>query len=260
MSPLLFNRPMHKFLLLIFLFTLPAYSCITGEVLKTPTGLEYVCEELSPEVAGWRDPRGLVWATAQDCQEFSARVPAQDELNNFQTEMGISVSQSFCVKYVIHHYLRFPKTPAIFFEGDILDFYSTKKPYGEFSNFSGFPVYVDGEWWSTSEHYYQAQKYDSEELRNWVQFAPGPMEAANRGRDPRFPKRDDWDDVKDAFMEKVLFEKYTRHEVLRELILSTGNSHIYEHTANDCYWGDCGDRTGKNHLGLLLMKVRESIR
>jgi predicted NAD-dependent protein-ADP-ribosyltransferase YbiA (DUF1768 family) len=61
-------------------------------------------------------------------------------------------------------------------------------------------------------------------------------------------------------MEKVLFDKYTRHPEMRELLLSTGNAHLYEHTTNDCYWADCGDRTGKNHLGELLMKVRESLR
>lgn len=204
------------------------------------------------------DPRGLLWAEGEQCAE-DFRTPAADELKNFQEETG-NTNSLWCVKYTIHHYSVFPRTPAIPYEGEILDFYSTKKPYGEFSNFSGFPVYVDGEWWSTSEHYYQAQKYETEELRDWVQFAPGPMEAANRGRDPRFPKRDDWDEVKDSFMEKVLFDKYTRHPELRELLLSTGESHIYEHTTNDCYWGDCGDRTGKNHLGLLLMKVRDSLR
>ena len=204
------------------------------------------------------DPRGLAWTEGEACEE-GARNPEADELKNFQEETG-NTQTSWCVRYVIHHYSKFPRTPAIPFEGDILDFYSTKDPYGEFSNFSGFPVFVDGEWWSTSEHYYQAQKYETEELRDWVQFAPSPMEAANRGRDPKFPKRKDWDQVKDSFMEKVLFDKYTRHEELRELLLSTGDSHIYEHTTNDCYWGDCGNRTGKNHLGLLLMKVRDSLR
>ena len=238
---------------LLTLFTFSAFACNEGEVITTPTGAQYVCTS-----DGLRDPRGLVWQEAESCED--SRIPAADELKNFQAELGQTTIPSWCVKYVIHHYLTFQRTPAIPFDGDVLDFYSTKKPYGEFSNFSGFPVYVDGEWWSTSEHYYQAQKYETEELRDWVQFAPNPMEAANRGRDPKFPKRDDWDEVKDGFMEKVLFDKYTRHEELRELLLSTGNSHIYEHTTNDCYWGDCGDRTGKNHLGLLLMKVRNSLR
>ncbi len=252
---------MRKILFLLFLsVTFSSFACTEGEVTRTPSGAEYVCDLSLSGTPGLRDPRGLVWAEVENCEELGGRIPESDELKVFQDEMAETTSSRWCVKYVIHHYFDFPRTPAIPVEGNILDFYSTKKPYGEFSNFSGFPVYVDGEWWSTSEHYYQAQKYETEELRNWVQFAPTPMEAANRGRDPKFPKRDDWDQVKNGFMEKVLFDKYHRHDVLRELLLSTGESHIYEHTTNDCYWGDCGDRTGKNHLGLLLMKVRNSLR
>ncbi|MES2526441.1 MAG: NADAR family protein [Bdellovibrionota bacterium] len=239
---------------LTFLFAVSSFACTEGEVLSSTAG-EYQCDN-----GGWRDPRGLVWFEGQDCELSGLRVPATDELKNHDAELALTGSGYYCVKYVIHHYFSFPRTPAEIFTGDILDFYSTKDAYGEFSNFSGFPVFMDGEWWSTSEHYYQAQKYETEEMKDYVQFAGGPMEAANRGRDPKFPKRKDWDQVKDSFMEKVLFDKYQRHPELTELILSTGNSHIYEHTTNDCYWGDCGDRTGKNRLGTLLMKVRDSLR
>lgn len=219
---------------------------------------QYVPDDSVLGAPGLRDPRGLVWADVSDCVGENVRQPTTDEMKNFELETNSPAPS--CVTYIIHHYFSFPQTPAISYEGEILDFYSTKNPYGEFSNFSGFPVFIDGEWWSTSEHYYQAQKYETEELRDWVQFAPTPMEAANRGRDPKFPKRDDWDDVKEGFMLKALMDKYHRHPVLRELLLSTGNSVIYEHTKNDCYWGDCGDRTGKNRLGMQLMMVRNTLR
>lgn len=139
---------------------------------------------------------------------------------------------------------------------EIIDFYSTQKPYGEFSNFAAFPVFVDNEWWPTSEHYYQAQKYEQANLKKWVQQAPTPMEAALRGRDKTLPKRSDWEQIKDEAMERAVRDKFTRYPQLRELLLSTGQSRLYEHTENDCYWGDCGNRTGKNKLGLLLEKLR----
>lgn len=142
----------------------------------------------------------------------------------------------------------------------ILDFYSNKDPYGEFSNFAPYPVFVDEEWWPTSEHYYQAHKYTEKELIKWVQFAQTPMEAALRGRDKSKPKRSDWEQKKDEFMEKAVMDKFTRYPELRTLLLSTGSARIYEHTVNDCYWGDCGDRTGKNKLGLLLEKIREKLK
>ncbi|QDK37759.1 NADAR family protein [Bdellovibrio sp. NC01] len=157
------------------------------------------------------------------------------------------------------HYEHFPKTEPIPYKNPILDFYSTKDAYGEFSNFALFPVFVDGQWWATSEHYYQAHKYDKPDLIFWVQSAPSPMEAANRGRDQFVPKRADWDATKDMFMEKAVIDKFTRYPELKALLLSTGSAKLYEHTKNDCYWGDCGDRSGKNKLGQLLEKVRASL-
>lgn len=151
-------------------------------------------------------------------------------------------------------------TPAEPYQEAILDFYSTQKPYGEFSNFALYPVFIDGEWWPTSEHYYQAHKYESKELMAWVQEAPTPMEAALRGRDKNIPKRPDWEERKDEFMEKAVWDKFTRYPELKKLLLSTGNARLFEHTKNDCYWGDCEDRSGKNKLGLLLEKIRASLK
>ena len=79
------------------------------------------------------------------------------------------------------------------------------------------------------------------------------------GRDPNIPKREDWDTYKDIAMETAVRAKLYQYESLRILLKSTGTTFMYEHTKNDCYWGDCGDRTGKNKLGLLLMKLREEI-
>lgn len=163
---------------------------------------------------------------------------------------------SLSVTQVAHSAFPEYETPAEPYPGEILDFYRTTDPYGEFSNFALFPVYVDEEWWKTSEHYYQAHKYESPELINWVKEAPTPMEAANRGRDKSIPKRPDWEEIKDQVMEKAVMDKFTRHPRLTRLLVSTGKARIYEHTKNDCYWGDCGDRTGKNKLGLLLEGIR----
>lgn len=33
-----------------------------------------------------------------------------------------------------------------------------------------------------------------------------------------------------------------------------------EHTFNDSYWGDGGDGTGKNRLGVLLMDIRDTLK
>lgn len=150
-------------------------------------------------------------------------------------------------------------TSPIEYDQEILDFYSVKDAYGEFSNFAIYPIVVDGVDWPTSEHYYQAHKYTEPELMEKVRNAKSPMEAALMGRDPNFPKRADWNEYKDIAMEVAVRAKFAQHQELRTLLKSTGTSKIFEHTKNDCYWGDCGDRTGKNKLGYLLMKIRSEL-
>lgn len=172
----------------------------------------------------------------------------------------IVLTLTSCAHKKVTHYDHFPRTPPAPYSGLVLDFYSTKKAYGEFSNFALFPVFLDNKWWPTSEHYYQAHKYDRPELIEWVRAAQSPAEAALRGRDKNIPKRLDWDQRKDEIMEKAVQDKFSRYPELQNLLLSTGNARLYEHTENDCYWGDCNDRTGKNKLGLLLEKIRASLR
>ena len=41
--------------------------------------------------------------------------------------------------------------------------------------------------------------------------------------------------------------------------MATGDAKLIEHTRNDKYWADAGDGSGKNMLGILLMKVREEL-
>ncbi len=137
-----------------------------------------------------------------------------------------------------------------------LNFYSRKNLYGEFSNFALFPIIVDNKLWGTSEHYYQAHKYDQEKLQEYVRAATSPEEAAKRGRQKSLPKRANWKEVKDAIMYKALVAKFTQHENLKELLLSTGKSPLIEHTPRDKYWGDAGDGSGLNKLGKMLSEIR----
>jgi len=55
----------------------------------------------------------------------------------------------------------------------------------------------------------------------------------------------------------ALQAKFPQHQQLRELLLGTGDAVLVEHTRNDSYWADGGDRRGKNMLGILLMRLRD---
>jgi predicted NAD-dependent protein-ADP-ribosyltransferase YbiA (DUF1768 family) len=43
-------------------------------------------------------------------------------------------------------------------------------------------------------------------------------------------------------------------------LLQTLDAKLVEHTNRDRYWADGGDGTGKNRLGMLLMRLREELR
>lgn len=143
---------------------------------------------------------------------------------------------------------------------DVVSFYSVSDELGQLSNFALFPIVLDGERWPTSEHYFQAQKFEDEAYRQKIRKATSPMMAARMGRDRKQKLRRDWESAKVGVMRVAVMAKFTQHEELRTLLLSTGNAKIVEHTENDDYWGDGGDGSGKNMLGLLLMEVREKLR
>jgi ribA/ribD-fused uncharacterized protein len=131
-----------------------------------------------------------------------------------------------------------------------INFYSVSDDFGEFSNFAGFPIQLDGKTWPTSEHYFQAQKFEDEAYREKIRKTESPMIAARLGRSRKEPLRRDWESVKVDI----------QHDDLTKLLLSTGDAKLVEHTTNDSYWGDGGDGSGKNMLGQILMEVREQLK
>jgi ribA/ribD-fused uncharacterized protein len=139
-------------------------------------------------------------------------------------------------------------------------FYSTRGKYGGFSNFSKHGVLLDGLWWKTTEHYFQAQKFEDAEYREKIRLAPDPKTAANLGRSRKVKLRDDWEAVKDDVMRKAVSKKFEAHDELRDLLLSTDNEEIIEDAPGDYYWGWGKEKSGKNMLGKILMEVRESLR
>jgi ribA/ribD-fused uncharacterized protein len=143
---------------------------------------------------------------------------------------------------------------------DVVNFYSVSDEFGQFSNFAPFPIKIDGERWPTSEHYFQAQKFEDQAYRQRIQKARTPMLAAQLGRDRKQKLRRDWESVKVNVMRTAVLAKFAQHEELQNLLFSTGDAKIVEHTANDNYWGDGGDGSGKNMLGRILMEVREMLR
>lgn len=139
-------------------------------------------------------------------------------------------------------------------------FYGVGDDFGAFSNFAPYSVTLRGNRWPTSEHFFQAQKFEDPKVRAVIRAVKSPMEAARLGRDRRYRIRRDWDSARVDVMREVLRAKFTQHEDLRALLLSTGEAEIVEHTDRDEFWGDGGDGSGRNMLGELLMKLRTELR
>ena len=140
-----------------------------------------------------------------------------------------------------------------------ITFYSVTQAWGEFSNFAPFPIKLGGKLWPTSEHYFQAQKFAGTRMEEKIRKASSPMKAAELGRTRRVKIQKNWNSKRDNVMLEAVRAKFDQHEELKELLLSTGDAEIIEHTENDAYWGDGRDGSGKNRLGKILMIVRKEI-
>ena len=142
-------------------------------------------------------------------------------------------------------------------------FYKVYDEYGCFSNFSPHPIYIQDTYWSTVEHYYQAQKFvgtpDAVVIPE-IHAAPTPEQAAALGRDRTRTVRSDWEQVKTQVMRQAVLTKFLTHKDIQAILISTGESIIVENSPTDCYWGCGQDKSGLNNLGKILMSVRQEIR
>lgn len=138
-------------------------------------------------------------------------------------------------------------------------FYSQTEAFREFSNFSPHGIEMDGVWWKTVEHYFQAMKFGDEAYRDRIGKASTPKMAKALGRTRAFPIRPDWDTARDAVMLDAVRAKFRTHKTLADLLLSTGDEDLAEAAPGD-YWGIGGDGSGENRLGLILQQVRGELR
>jgi N-glycosidase YbiA len=125
------------------------------------------------------------------------------------------------------------------------------------SNFYPARVKYDGVEYPTTEHAYQAAKTLDTAAREKIRQAAKPAEARKLGQLVTF--RPGWDDMKIAVMEELCRQKFSA-EPLRSMLLATGDGHLEEgNWWKDVFWGTCNG-VGRNELGKLLMRIRESLR
>lgn len=139
-----------------------------------------------------------------------------------------------------------------------IKFFNRNDKYYQLSNFAGFGFELDGHYWKTMEHYFQAQKFIGTDQFEKIRDAGSPKQAKALGQSRAVPIRKDWEEVKENIMLQGLREKFKIPE-LRSILLSTGKKELIEDSPNDAYWGVGPRGKGKNRLGHLLMELREEL-
>ena len=140
-----------------------------------------------------------------------------------------------------------------------IKFYNLKESYGNFNNFAKFPFKFEENTWQTSEHFYQASKFEGTEHFYTIRDAKTPREAFNLGNNKYLSIRKDWELVKNSIMKTALRLKFFSNKELKNLLISTNEQEIIENSPIDSYWGSGPDEKGKNFLGKLLMEVRDEL-
>lgn len=135
-------------------------------------------------------------------------------------------------------------------------FYSKREGFAFLSNFHHEPFMLDGRSWPTVEHYFQAAKTDDPDEVQRVLNSDSPAKAKALGR--RVKLRPNWEAVKINVMRKALAAKFL-HPELKAQLLATGTARLVEAAPRDYFWGCGASGSGKNHLGLLLMELREKL-
>jgi len=141
--------------------------------------------------------------------------------------------------------------------------YKFADKYEFLSSFYSVNIKLNGKEYKSVEHAYQSCKTKDESEHEWVRNAPTASKAKSFGK--KVKVRKNWDDIKYRLMLKLVRSKF-KHPELRKMLLETGNEEILEGN----YWHDndfgnctcdrCVEIEGKNHLGKILMKVRQEIK
>ncbi|KAN0009489.1 hypothetical protein ACTFIU_006784 [Dictyostelium citrinum] len=142
-------------------------------------------------------------------------------------------------------------------EENKISFYRSTDAYGCFTNFSWFKVHYINHTFKTSEHAFQASKFEHDQ-KIFLQIlnAKTASESKRIAHLNNDKKRKDWETIKDQIMYEICFEKFNQNDDLK---LNTGKLEIVESSEKDFYWG-IGDGSGRNQLGITLMKIRDELR
>ena len=111
-----------------------------------------------------------------------------------------------------------------------------------------------------SEAAFQAQKC----IELAYQFTTiNGFEAKKLGK--KVPLRKDWNEIRLQIMYEIVKQKFIQNKSLKDKLIATQDAELIEGNYwGDIFWGVCTNKTynniGENHLGKILMQVRDEIK
>lgn len=138
---------------------------------------------------------------------------------------------------------------------------SFRNQYSFLSNFFPCDIELEGLVYPSSEHAYQA--YKTAIIEDRIIFTDKQLPAKEAKRLGKYLSlREDWERIKLEVMEDILRNKFKQHPTLSRKLLETGNLKISEGNYwGDDYWGvSLKTGIGENHLGKILMKIRNELK
>jgi len=127
------------------------------------------------------------------------------------------------------------------------------------SSFSKFSFQLDDAEWPSTEHYYQAMKFEDEAIREKIRQAPHPSDTAKLAKQHKKQIRKDWDSIKATVMKRGTYIKCRTHKEVAAALLKTADKTIVENSQFDYYWGCGRDGRGENAYGKTLMDIRDKL-
>lgn len=149
------------------------------------------------------------------------------------------------------------RTIAVHDEKNIKGFFGE---YRWLSNFEPCKINFEGETYPSVENAYMAAKIEREH-REYFKTCTA-KEAKQNWRD--FPLIDNtpqaWDNRKFDVMRLCLWEKFFYNEELKNKLIATGDKYLEEtNWWKDTIWGVDYQLGGENHLGKMIMDVRDKV-
>lgn len=151
--------------------------------------------------------------------------------------------------------LNYGESCKAFQQKDYIDFFTAEHRW--LSNFHECEIEYEGIIYPSTEHAYQAAKTLNQTIRKQISELPTAAKAKNIGR--TIEVRKDWFSMSLKVMYDLNYQKFTKYPDLKLQLLATNPYELIERNWwKDTFWGIC-DGKGLNHLGKILMNVRNQI-